>query len=149
MPLRVLVVLCLAALVVGCSADNVDSPLEFFPGSERTTWEDCGKFGGGGNDIQVCAAMFNQPGTSIPSFYSISFFLPAPNDVFIAVFVAHGALVKVLLNDAEPATIGPFRQPPVEWDLTDVQGHRVPGGDYRIYMRVGENFLSSSDVELL
>src|SRR5258708_2793069 len=55
--LRVLVVLCLAALVVGCSADNVGSPLEFFPGSQRTTWEDCGKFGGGGNDIQVCAAM--------------------------------------------------------------------------------------------
>ncbi len=148
MTLRVLVVLCLAALVVGCSADNVDSPLEFFPGSQRTTWEDCGKFGGGGNDIQVCAAMFNQYGTTTPSFYSISFFLPTPSDVFIAVFDAHGALVKVLLNDPEPATIGPFRQPPVEWDLTDAQGHRVPGGDYRIYMRVGETFLSSSDVEL-
>ena len=148
MPLRVLVFLGVAAAVVGCSADNVDSPLEFFPGSERTSWEDCGKFGGGGNEIQVCAAIINQPGTSILASYSISFFLPTPTDVRIAVFDAHGALVKVLLNDAEPATIGPFRQPPVEWDLTDSQGHHVLGGDYRVYMRAGNNFLSSSDLTL-
>ncbi len=139
--------LCVAA-IVGCSADNVNSPLEFFPGSERTSWEDCGKFGGGGNQIQVCAALINQPGTSVPASYSISFYLPSPTEVLIAVFDAHGALVKVLLNDAEPATIGPFRTPPIEWDLTDSSGAHVPHGDYRVYMKAGPSFLSSSDLAL-
>ncbi len=147
MPLRVLTFLCLAALV-GCSADNVHSPLEFFPGKDRTSWADCGKFGSGGNQVQVCAAIVNQPGTSIPSLYSISFFLPSPQDVRIVVFDVHGALVKVLLNSSEPATIGPFRIPPIEWDLTDSQGNRVRGGDYRVYMKAGDTCLSSSDVSL-
>jgi len=141
--LRVLVVLC-ALFLVGCSADNVDSPLEFFPGSQKTSWEDCGKFGGGGNAILVCAGFSTTPGAQL--VYSISFFLPSPSDVLIEVFDTHANLVKVLLNDAEPATIGPFRQPPVDWDLTDASGHRVPGGQYRIYMRASPSFLSSSDV---
>jgi len=145
--LRVLALLC-AAAILGCSADNVNSPLEFFPGSERTSWADCGKFGGGGNEIQVCAALLNQPGTSTPASYSISFFLPSPGEVLIAVYDSHGALIKVLFNASEPATIGTFRTPPIEWDLTDAGGARVPGGDYRVYMRVGNNFLSSSDVTI-
>jgi hypothetical protein len=145
-PLRVLALLCVA-VIVGCSADNVDSPLKFFPGSERTGWNDCGKFGGGGNEVQVCAALINAPGTSVPVSYSISFFLPSPADVRIAVFDAHGGLVKVLLDDSEPATVGPFRTPPVDWDLTDQQGVHVRHGDYRVYMRAGQ-FLSSSDVAL-
>jgi len=145
--LRVLALLCVA-VVLGCSADNVDSPLVFFPGSERTSWDDCGKFGGGGNLVQVCAALINVPGTNVPASYSISFFLPTPAQVKIEVFDAHGALVKVLLDDSEPATIGPFRTPPVEWDLTNAQGAHVPHGDYRVYMRAGESFLSSSDLAL-
>jgi len=136
-----------AVLVIGCSADNVDAPLEFFPGSQRTSWDDCGKFGGGGNEVIVCAGFTNAPGTSIPIAYSISFFLPLPEEVRIVVFDAHGALVKVLLNQEEPATVGPFRQPPVDWDLTDQSGNHVPGGDYRVYMRAG-TFLSSSDVTI-
>ncbi len=147
MPVRVLMFLC-AVVVAGCSADNVNSPLEFFPGSQRTSWDDCGKFGGGGNQIQVCATLINQSGTTTPASYSISFFLPSPADVRIVVFDAHGALVKVLLSDSEPATIGPFRVPPVDWDLTDTRGVRVPHGDYRVYMRAGDSFLSSSDVTL-
>jgi hypothetical protein len=144
--LRVLVVLCAVALV-GCSSDNVDAPLEFFPGSQRTSWADCDKFGGGGNDIQVCAGLVNTPGSGA-LVYSISFYLPSPADVRIVVFDAHGKLVKVLLNDAEPATIGGFRVPPVEWDLTDTAGARVPGGDYRAYMQVSPTYLSSSDIEV-
>jgi len=147
-PLRVLAFLCAAAALAGCSAENVDAPLAFFPGSLRTSWADCGKFGAGGSEIQVCAGIINQPGTNTPASYSISFFLPSPADVRIMVFDAHGALIKVLLNDAEPATIGGFRTPPVEWDLTDSHGARVPGGDYRVYMKAGESFLSSSDVTL-
>ena len=147
MLLRVLVVLCAIAFV-GCSADNVDSPLEFFPGSQRTSWDDCGKFGGGGNQIQVCAAIINAPGTNTPASYSISFFLPSPSEVSIVVFDAHGALVKVLLNDQEPATIGPFRTPPVDWDLTDATGTKVKPGDYRVYMKASPTFLSSSDVNI-
>lgn len=147
MTLRVLTFLC-AALLVGCSADNVHSPLEFFPGSQRTSWEDCGKFGGGGNLVQVCAAFANAPGTTTPTSYSISFYLPSPLEVRIVVFDAHGALVKVLLNSFEPATLGQFRLPPVDWDLTDSRGVRVPGGNYRVYMKAGDIFLSSSDVAL-
>jgi hypothetical protein len=143
--LRFLVVLC-ALGIAGCSADNVDSPLEFFPGSQTTSWADCGKFGGGGNDILVCAGFNTAAGTSTPSSYSIQFFLPSPSDVRIEVFDAHANLVKVLLNDSEPATIGPFRQPPVDWDLTDAAGQRVKPGNYRVYMRASPSFLSSSDV---
>ena len=135
--------------MAGCSADNIDSPLTFFPGSELTSWEDCGKFNGsGGNQILVCAGFNNVPGTSTPISYSIQFFLPSPADVLIEVFDAHGMLVKVLLNDSEPATLGPFRQPPVDWDLTDQSGRRVKGGDYRVYMKASPSFLSSSDVSI-
>ena len=134
--------------MAGCSADNIDSPLTFFPGSELTSWQDCGKFGGGGNEVAVCAGFTYAAGTTTPVAYSISFFLPSPADVLIEVFDSHGMLVKVLLNDAEPATLGPFRQPPVDWDLTDQSGRRVKGGDYRVYMRASPSFLSSSDVAI-
>lgn len=147
MTLRVLVFLCVA-LLVGCSADNIHSPLEFFPGSQPTSWADCGKFGSGGNDVQVCAAFVYAPGTTTPTAYSISFFLPSPLEVRIVVFDSHASLVKVLLSSLEPATIGQFRTPPVEWDLTDSRGVRVPGGNYRVYMKAGDTFLSSSDVSL-
>ena len=147
MTLRVLTFLCLAALA-GCSADNVNSPLEFFPGSQATSWADCGKFGNGGNVVQVCAALVNQPGTMTPASYSISFYLPSPMEVRIAVYDAHGAMMKVLLASNEPATIGQFRQPPIEWDLTGPQGQRVPSGNYRVYMRAGDAYLSSSDVAI-
>ena len=56
------------------------------------------------------------------------------------------AFVRLLLG-AEPATAGPFRTPPVDWDLTNQQGEHVPHGDYRVYMRAGQ-FLSSSDIAL-
>ena len=52
------------------------------------------------------------------------------------------------MNDSEPATIGPFREPPVDWDLTDAAGQRVKAGEYRIYMRANPSFLSSSDVSV-
>ena len=147
MPLRVLACLCVAA-ALGCSSDNMDSPLVFFPGSERTSWADCGKFGNGGSEIQICAGLVNQPGTTIPASYSISFFLPSPQDVRIAVYDSHGALVRVLLNDEEPATIGQFRTPPIDWDLKNAAGTRVPAGDYRVYMKAGDSYLSSSDLAL-
>jgi hypothetical protein len=145
--LRVLTLLCLAA-VFGCSDDNVNAPLKFFPGSQRTSWADCGKFGTGGNVVLVCAGLVNQPGTTTPVSYSISFYLPSPMEVRIAVYDAHGTLVKVLLASSEPATVGQFRQPPVDWDLTDANGRRVPGGDYRVYMRAGDGFFSSSDLAI-
>ena len=147
MPLRVLACLCVAA-ALGCSADNVDSPLVFFPGSQRTSWDDCTKFGGGGNEIQVCAGFVSQPGTGIPVSYSISFYLPRTLDVRIAVYDSHGALVRLLLNDQEPATIGQFRTPPVDWDFKNAAGERVPPGDYRVYMTAGDSFLSSSDLAI-
>jgi hypothetical protein len=66
--------------------------------------------------------------------------------VTIGVFDAHAKLLKVLLDDDEPATLpGQFRQPPIVWDFTDDSGHRVPDGDYRVYFQSGE-FLSTSDV---
>ena len=62
---------------------------------------------------------------------------------------AHGALVRILFNASEPATVGSgFRIPPIEWDLNDAHGAHVPAGDYRVYMRVGDVFLSSSDVAI-
>ena len=146
MPLRVLACLFVAA-ALGCSADNVDSPLVFFPGSQRTSWEDCGKFLSPGNEVLVCAGFANQLGTNIP-IYSISFYLPRTLDVRIAVYDSHGAMVRLLLNDEEPATIGQFRTPPVEWDLKNSAGTRVPAGDYRVYMKAGDSFLSSSDLAI-
>ncbi|HMI30591.1 MAG TPA: hypothetical protein VK527_02550 [Candidatus Limnocylindrales bacterium] len=146
MPLRVLACLCVAA-ALGCSADNVYSPLAFFPGSERTSWADCNKFITPGNEVLVCAGLTNQLGTGIP-VYSISFYLPRTLDVYIAVYDSHGAMVRLLLNAEEAATIGQFRTPPIEWDLKDSSGNRVPGGDYRVYMKAGDQFLSSSDLAL-
>ena len=147
MPLRVLACLCVAA-ALGCSPDNVNSPLAFFPGAERTSWDDCGKFATGSNEILVCAGFVNQPGTNTPVAFSISFYLPRTLDVRIVVYDSHGTLVRVLLNDLEPATIGQFRTPPVDWDLKNSAGTRVPPGDYRVYMKAGDSFLSSSDLSL-
>ena len=147
MPLRVLACLFVAA-ALGCSADNVYSPLAFFPGSQRTSWEDCGKFLTPGNEVLVCAGITNQPGTTIPASYSIQFYLPRTLDVRIAVYDSHGAMVRLLLNAEEPATIGQFRTPPIVWDLKDSSGVRVPGGDYRVYLKAGDQFLSSSDLAL-
>ncbi len=54
----------------------------------------------------------------------------------------------MLLNATEPATLpGQFRNPPIIWDFTDEEGHRVPSGDYRAYFQAGD-FLSNSDVEV-
>ena len=51
-----------------------------------------------------------------------------------------------MISSTLSATIGPFRQPPVDWNLTDASGNRVPAGSYRVYMRASPSFLSSSDV---
>jgi len=56
-------------------------------------------------------------------------------------------LILTVLPDATPGQ-RPFRTPPIEWDLTDAHGALVPHGDYRVYMRVGDIFLSSSDVTI-
>ncbi len=63
-----------------------------------------------------------------------------------AVFDDRGALVQVLVDAEEAATIGQYRTPPVIWSFTDSRGARVPRGDYRIYLSAGEDFLSFSDV---
>lgn len=64
----------------------------------------------------------------------------------IAVFDEHAALVKVVFDADEPATLsGTFRTPPVPWDYTDAQGRRVPDGPYRLYFQSGD-FISTSDV---
>jgi len=50
------------------------------------------------------------------------------------VFDSGAALVKVLLDAEEPASLpGEFRSPPVIWNFTDESGARVPDGDYRIF----------------
>ncbi|HEY6221327.1 MAG TPA: hypothetical protein VIX13_02215 [Candidatus Eisenbacteria bacterium] len=78
--------------------------------------------------------------------YNIQFFLPNEAEVRIVVYDSKAALVKVLFNALEPATLpGYFRTPPIPWDFTDRNGKRVPAGDYRVYFQSGQ-FLSTSDV---
>ncbi len=139
--------LILAASIAGCSADEVHSPLTFFPGAERSSWSACDKFGGTGNQVLVCATFVTDLSTNTPIAYSISFYLPGSVHVRIAVFDEHGALVQTLLDSDEPATIGQYRTPPVVWNFTDARGERVPKGNYRCYLSAGD-FLTFSDVEV-
>ena len=142
--LRILLVLAVASLV-GCSADGIHSPQKFFPGSRLTSWDACSKFGEVGNEVAICATTGLLPGATSAS-YNIQFALPAPAHVRIAVFDEHAALVRVLFDADEPATLqGSFRVPPISWDFTDAAGHRVPSGDYRLYFQTGD-FTSTSDV---
>jgi hypothetical protein len=66
----------------------------------------------------------------------------------MAVFDAHGEIVKLLLDGEEMATIGQYRTPPIVWNFTDAHGARVAAGDYRCYFSAGEDYLSYSDVEV-
>lgn len=140
----------LAALLValaGCSTDGIYSPQKFFPGKQRQGWTDCGKFGPSGSLPQVCAGFYNAPGATEATYF-ISFFIPNEAYVRIAVYDESSKLVKVLLDQDEPANLpGFYRQPPVEWNLTDHLGARVPSGDYRVYLRAGD-FVTASDVEV-
>jgi hypothetical protein len=100
-----------------------------------------------GSQIEICASTALSPGET-QATYNIRFSLPNAAHVRIAVFSSKAALVKVLLDDDEPATLpGEFRSPPVVWDFTDQSGARVPLGDYRVYFESGD-FLSMSDVEV-
>ena len=141
--MRFLALLALLA-IAGCSADEVHSPLAFFPGAERSSWSDCDKFGTSGDEVLVCAAL-NIPSTStIPTSYSISIYVPGSLHVRLSVFDSHAALVRVLLDrDVDFAGL----MPDVVWDFKDAQGRRVPKGDYRCYLSAGDH-LSSSDVEV-
>jgi hypothetical protein len=134
------------ALLAGCSADDLNSRLTFFPGAERASWSACDKFGPVGNDVQLCATFVVDPNTNRSTAYSISFYVPRTLHVRLAVFDAHGALVKVLLDGEESATIGQYRTPPVVWDFTDSNGARVSSGNYRCYFSAGPDYLSFSDV---
>ena len=145
--LRFLTILALTSLT-GCSADELNSPLTFFPGAERSSWSACDKFGATGNDVLVCATFIRDPSTNVATAYSISFYVPRTLHVRMAVFDAHGALVTLLLDRDETATIGQFRTPPIVWNFTDARGTRVPAGNYRCYLSAGEDFLSFSDVEV-
>lgn len=134
-------------MLVGCNSDAIHGRQAFFPGSERTSWTACDKFSGVSDDIEICASMGLLPGASEQT-YNISFSLPNDAHVRIAVFDSHAALVKVLLDADEPATLpGFFRQPPISWDFTDANGVRVPPGDYRLYFKSGST-QSTSDVEV-
>lgn len=134
-----------AIALVGCSADGIHSTQKFFPGSRLTAWDECSKFGQTGNTVAICATRGLLPGATRPS-YNISFFIPSPQHVRIAVFDEHATLVKVIFDADEPATLsGSFRIPPVPWDFTDAAGHPVPAGPYRLYFQAGD-FLSTSDV---
>jgi len=142
--LRSLLILTLVALV-GCTSEDIHAPQKFFPGSRLTNWDECSKFGEVGNEVAICASTGLIPGAASPS-YNIQFALPAPVHVRIAAFDEHAKMVKLLLDQDEPATLqGQFRQPPVSWDFTDESGHRVPEGDYRLYFQAGD-FTSTSDV---
>jgi hypothetical protein len=143
-PLRVLALVALAA-IAGCSSDEVNSPLTFFPGSQPSSWSACDKFGASGDQVLVCATYVTDPTTNVATSYAISFYLPIQAHVHIAVFDVHGALVNVLLDSDELATIGQYRTPPVTWNFTNAHGARVGRGDYRIYFSAGQ-FLTSSDV---
>jgi len=136
---------CLA--LVGCSSDGIHAPQKFFPGSPLTAWSACSKFTGTSDEVQICASEGLLPGATEPT-YNISFSLPNDAHVYIVVFDSHAALVKVLFDQDEPATLpGFFRQPPIPWDYTDADGVPVPAGDYRLYFKSG-SFQSSSDVEV-
>ena len=131
--------------LVGCSSDAIHGQQTFFPGSTRTSWAECDKFSGISDEIEICASIGLMPGASQQT-YNISFFLPNDASVLIAVFDSHAALVKVLLQSEETATVpGFFRQPPVVWDFTDAKGARVSPGDYRFYFKSGET-QSTSDL---
>ena len=136
--------LALLALA-GCSADGIHSPQKFFPGSQRTSWNECGKFDAGGTGIAICATTGLMPGETSPS-YNIQFTLPRPVHVRIDVYNENAQFVRTVFDADEPATLdGSFRVPPSPWDFTDAQGNRVPAGDYRLYFQA-EDFTSTSDV---
>jgi len=100
-----------------------------------------------GDEIQICATTGILPTQTQPS-YNIQFALPNAAHVRLAVFDSKAALVKLLLDSDEPATLpGFFRIPPVAWNFTDADGKRVPDGDYRVYFESGV-FTSTSDVEV-
>jgi len=85
------------------------------------------------------------PGQSAAT-YNIRFNIPNSDHIKIAVFDSHAALVKVIFDADEPATLpNEFRSPPIIWNFTDANGHRVPDGDYRLYFSATD-FLSTSDV---
>jgi hypothetical protein len=134
---------CLA--LVGCNSNSIHARQPFFPGSELTSWSACDKFSGVTSEIQICASKGPLAGATAIS-YNISFMLPNDAHVLIAVFDDHADLVKVLLDQDEPATLpGFFRQPPVPWDFKDANGKGVPAGNYRLYFKSG-SFQSTSDV---
>ena len=121
------------------------SPQKFFPGSQHTSWDSCNKFVSLSNEIVLCGSIGLLPGETEAS-YNIQFFIPHEAAIRIAVFDSRAALVKVLFNALEPATLqGYFRTPPIPWNFTDANGKRVPAGDYRVYFE-SEQFLSTSDV---
>jgi hypothetical protein len=139
-----LLVVAVIALV-GCSADGIHSPQKFFPSGTLTSWDSCDKNTQAGNAIMLCASTGLIAGASAPS-YNIEFALPSPSHVRIAVFDERAALVKVIFDQDEPATLdGSFRLPPISWDFTDAAGRHVPAGTYRLYFQA-EQFLSTSDV---
>lgn len=136
-----------AIALVGCSADGIHSTQKFFPGSQRTSWDECSKFGSTSNEFAICAQTGLLPGALSPS-YNIDFFIPTAQHVRIAVFDEHATLVKVLFDADEPATLsGTFRLPVIPWDFTDAKGSRVPAGTYRLYFQAG-SFISTSDVDV-
>jgi hypothetical protein len=141
----VLAFACVA--LVGCSADGIDAPQKFFPGSQLTSWSACDKFSGISDKVQICASLGLLPGAT-ETTYNISFSLPNDAHVLIAVFDDRAALVKVLHDQDEPATLpGFFRSPPIAWDFTDASGNPVKHGDYRLYFKTG-SFQSASDIQV-
>ncbi len=140
-----LLLACLA--LVGCSSDAIHGRQAFFPGSRLTSWAACDKFSGISDNIEICASTGLLPGASAQT-YNISFSLPNDAHVRIAVFDSHAALVRLLFDDDEAATLpGFFRQPPIAWDFTDANGVRVSPGAYRLYFKSGST-QSTSDVEV-
>lgn len=141
--------LALALLIVlaGCSSDAVYGPQKFFPGSNLHSWNDCEKFVGAGPDVQVCAGFTYLPGgfDLTPQSYVIAYYIASDEYVRIAVFDSRGALVRMLVDQEEPAVDPLQNWPAVTWDFTDGAGQRLPSGDYRAYFRAGD-FVSSSDV---
>lgn len=138
-----LVLACLG--IAGCSSDSIHSAQTFFPGDQRTSWDSCDKFSSTQDEVTICATTSLLPGQSAPT-YNIRFNTPNSDHIKIAVFDSHAALVKVLFDADEPATLpDEFRSPPILWDFTDANGARVPDGDYRIYFSATD-FLSTSDV---